>query len=70
MKMIAKAKTPGRCVYAPCQCAAGKIYEDEHWRVMACSEAHAAKALEVVNRFPPEDVKNYLILVKNQQVKS
>lgn len=50
----AKALNHARCAFARCMNAADKIYEDEHWRILACSQAHADIVREEINKVPPE----------------
>ena len=50
----AKAKKPGPCAYAKCKNAAGKIYADESWKILACSQAHADIARGEINKIPTE----------------
>ena len=52
MKFKAKAKKPGPCAYAKCKNAASKIYADESWRVLACSQAHADIARGEIDKIP------------------
>lgn len=54
MEFKAKAKKAARCAYAPCATPAQKIYEDEKWRVLACSEAHANLARNEIDKVPLE----------------
>lgn len=41
MKYVARARTERACVYKPCSELCRRIYEDEHWRVVACCDEHA-----------------------------
>ena len=54
---VARAKTKGKCAYKPCPVKADRIFEDEHWRVLACCNDHAELVLSVVNQFPRDLVK-------------
>lgn len=54
MNFKAKATKHRRCAYAACQNQADKIYADEHWRVIACSQAHADIARGEIDKVPPE----------------
>lgn len=54
MKFKAKAKNSGRCAFEPCGCQASKIYVDENWRILACSQAHADLARAEIDKIPPE----------------
>ena len=50
----AKAKKAGICAYARCKNAAGKIYADESWKILACSQAHADIARGEIDKIPAE----------------
>lgn len=54
MKFKSKAKTARRCAYAACENSADKIYEDDSWRILACSQAHADIARGEIDKVPPE----------------
>ena len=54
MKFKAKAKKVGICAYARCKNAAGKIYTDESWKILACSQAHADIARGEIDKIPVE----------------
>lgn len=54
MNFKAKATKSRRCAFAQCLNSADKIYEDEHWRIIACSQAHADIAREEIDKVPPE----------------
>jgi hypothetical protein len=56
MQFKAKVNKPGRCAYAVCQNQAGKIYQDDQWRILACSQAHADIARAEIDKVPREDM--------------
>ncbi len=59
MKFKAKAKATGRCAFAGCLNKAGKIYTDNSWRILACSQAHANIARAEIDKVPPEHHEEY-----------
>ena len=59
MNFKAKAKAAGRCAFAPCANVADKIYADERFRILACSQAHADIARAEVDKVPVELHKEY-----------
>ena len=54
MEFKAKAKTTKPCAYARCKNSADKIYADENWKVITCSQAHADIARGEIDKIPPE----------------
>lgn len=54
MQFRAKAKTPGRCCYVECHNAGNKIYQDENYKYLACSRAHAVIVQEIIEKNPDE----------------
>jgi hypothetical protein len=65
MRFVAKAKHGGACVYKKCLNRADKIYEDDDWRVLACSEAHARLVLELVEKYKCQGAKALILKEKN-----
>ncbi len=41
MKLRANAKTPGECCWSVCDKPAVRIYADDDYKYLACSQAHA-----------------------------
>lgn len=56
MKYRAKAKTYKPCAFASCAVLCNRIYQDDKWRIMACSTAHAKAARAELDKVPDEEV--------------
>lgn len=52
MQFKARAKTAKPCAYARCKNKADKIYQDDKWRVIVCSQAHADIARAEIDKVP------------------
>jgi len=57
MKFKARNKSRKPCAYSPCGCLANKVYSDDKWRVLACSEAHANLARNELDKIPDEEAR-------------
>jgi len=57
MQFKARAKSRKPCAFARCACMADKIYIDNKWKIMACSEAHANLARIELDKVPDEEAR-------------
>ncbi len=59
MNFKSKAKSGRRCAFAQCATTALKIYEDDSWRIIACSQAHADIARKEIDKVPVNKQSEY-----------
>lgn len=64
MQLIAKAKTLKPCCLRSCGVLCNQIYRTEHWKMQACSKAHARMVDEALSEFPVDVARKALELLK------